>query len=129
MMMGTTTFGTAAKSFGSKRHALPSGIQAAGKTGSLTRSNPFLHYSWFVGFAPVDKPKVAFAVLLGNPERWQIKAHHAARALLGQYLSPAEIKTPGKDKNGTAITHQQSPKKLSPKTAALHSRRAVHGRI
>jgi peptidoglycan glycosyltransferase len=65
----------------------------AGKTGSLSRRNPRLLYSWFVGFAPVNKPEIAFAVLLGNPPRWRIKASVAARMLLAEYLEQKKGKT------------------------------------
>ncbi len=40
-------------------------IQAAGKTG--TAQNPAGDdHSWFVGFAPAEKPKIAFAIVLEN---------------------------------------------------------------
>lgn len=86
-MVRTTTIGTARRGFHSRRGRpfLPD-MQVGGKTGSLSRKNPFLHYNWFVGFAPAKKPKVAVAVLLGNPARWRIKAHTAARNLLVQYF-------------------------------------------
>ncbi len=89
MMLQTTTMGTAQQAFAPGRGAppLPEGLQVAGKTGSLSRSDPFLHYNWFVGFAPADDPQVAFAVLLGNPARWRVKAHSSARALLSQYFA------------------------------------------
>lgn len=63
----------------------------AGKTGSLSRRKPRLLYSWFVGFAPVKKPELAFAVLLGNPPRWRIKASVAARMLLADYLEAKNL--------------------------------------
>jgi peptidoglycan glycosyltransferase len=87
MMVRTTTMGTGRRGFFSRRGRpfLPE-IEVGGKTGSLSRSKPYLHYNWFVGFAPAKKPRVAFAVLLGNPARWRIKAHTAARMLLDQYL-------------------------------------------
>jgi cell division protein FtsI/penicillin-binding protein 2 len=86
-MASTTTIGTARRGFHSRR-GVPflKKTQVAGKTGSLSRRNPFLHYNWFVGFAPAQRPEVAFAVLLGNPAKWRIKAHSAARMLLDQYF-------------------------------------------
>lgn len=88
MMVQTTLHGTGRQGFFTRKGIpfLPN-ISVAGKTGSLTRSDPFIHYNWFVGFAPAEKPEVAFAVLLGNPEKWRIKASTAARAFLGEYLS------------------------------------------
>lgn len=87
MMVSTTTMGTGRRGFFSRRGKpfLPE-VDVGGKTGSLSRHKPYLHYNWFVGFAPAKKPKVAFAVLLGNPARWRVKAHTAARMLLDQYL-------------------------------------------
>ena len=87
MMVRTTVIGSGRRGFRSRRgRPFLGDIKVGGKTGSLSRKNPYLQYSWFVGFAPADKPQVAFAVLLGNPPRWRIKAHTAARALLTQYF-------------------------------------------
>ncbi|MCA9668179.1 MAG: penicillin-binding protein [Myxococcales bacterium] len=85
MMARTTTSGSGRRGFFSRRGKQYLGVDVAGKTGSLSRKSPFLAYSWFVGFAPVDKPRLAFAVLLGNPARWRIKASIAARKLLSFY--------------------------------------------
>lgn len=84
MMVETTETGTAKKGFRDPKGTrfLP-GISVAGKTGTLTRTDPdYLQYSWFVGFAPADAPRVSISVLLGNPPRWHLKAHTAARLLL-----------------------------------------------
>lgn len=84
MMIATIDSGTAFKGFHdlSRRRFLPQ-ISVAGKTGTLVRSRPsYLEYSWFVGFAPSDQPTVSISVLLGNPERWHLKAHTAARMVL-----------------------------------------------
>lgn len=87
MMLRTTQIGTARRGFISRRgQPFLAGVEVGGKTGSLARKSPYLHYNWFVGFAPAEAPRVAFAVLLGNPARWHIKAHTAARNLLGKYL-------------------------------------------
>jgi penicillin-binding protein A len=85
MMVATTeTGGTAYKGFHDLegRKFLPT-MKVAGKTGTLQRTSPsYLEYSWFVGFAPSDKPEVSISVLLGNPPRWHLKAHTAARMVL-----------------------------------------------
>lgn len=84
MMVATTETGTAVKGFRDPagRKFLPD-MQVAGKTGTLQRTAPsYLEYSWFVGFAPSDAPKVSISVLLGNPPRWHLKAHTAARMVL-----------------------------------------------
>jgi cell division protein FtsI/penicillin-binding protein 2 len=84
MMVQTTERGTAYSAFHDRRGRVAlRGIKVAGKTGSLARDKPsYLGYSWFVGYAPSDKPEVIVSVLIGNPERWHIKAHTAARMLL-----------------------------------------------
>lgn len=87
MMTRTTTIGSGRRGFISRRGTPFLGdTKVAGKTGSLSRKKPFLHYSWFVGFAPAERPEIAFAVLLGNPARWRIKASTAARVLVKSYL-------------------------------------------
>jgi len=88
MMVGTTKWGTARKGFHDleKREFFP-GIEVAGKTGTLTRTSPhYMQYSWFVGFAPADNPTVVVSVLIGNPEKWHLKAHTAARIVLQKAL-------------------------------------------
>lgn len=84
MLVTTTASGTAFDGFHDrKRRPFLRGIRVAGKTGTLTRRSPsYLQYSWFVGFAPADKPQVAIAVLLGNPRKWHLKAYTAARLVL-----------------------------------------------
>lgn len=88
MMVGTTTVGTASRSFRDKTGtAYIREIEVAGKTGSLTgKREPYLNYNWFMGFAPADRPEIAFAVLLANEPKWRIKAHYAARRLVQIYL-------------------------------------------
>lgn len=85
MMGEACTDGSAAKAFAG-RDRIP-GVQVAGKTGTLSTTEPFyMQYSWFVGFAKTTKPSLSIAVLLGNPELWQIKAHTAARMVLIEAL-------------------------------------------
>lgn len=77
MMVATCEFGSAAKSFG-RRQAL----HVAGKTGTLTRTEPFyMEHSWFVGYAPAENPEIIVAVVLGNPENWHLRGHEAARRM------------------------------------------------
>lgn len=91
MMVGTIERGTGYKGFHDRkgrRHL--SDVRVAGKTGTLTRAQPsYLQYSWFVGYAqPTDAPATVISVLLGNPARWHLKAHTAARLALQQARSP-----------------------------------------
>ncbi len=87
MMVAACELGSARKGFRDERgrRVLPEDLEVAGKTGSLSRTDPsYLAYSWFVGFAPADRPKVAISVLLGNGEKWHLKASTAARMVLDE---------------------------------------------
>jgi penicillin-binding protein A len=89
LMVGTTESGSAYTGFHGKRGGKLLDVPVAGKTGTLNRKDrslPPLQYSWFVGFAPANAPKVTIAVLLGNGELWHIKAHTAARMVLEHAL-------------------------------------------
>mgnify|MGYP000653298425 CR=1 FL=1 len=50
------------------------------------RDGKYLLYSWFVGFAPAQHPKIAFAVLLGNGDSRYVRAHQVAKDLLHGYF-------------------------------------------
>lgn len=77
LMVYTTTSGTARSHFeGDKTY--PDAFPAAGKTGTLGSKTSDTTYNWFVGFAPLERPTIAIAVLLHNPPKWHIKAHYAA---------------------------------------------------
>jgi cell division protein FtsI/penicillin-binding protein 2 len=89
MMVATTEMGTAYKAFHDERGRPYLGkTRVAGKTGSLSRSEPtYLNYSWFVGYAPADAPRVIVVVLLGNSATWRFKSHTVARLLLETALA------------------------------------------
>jgi peptidoglycan glycosyltransferase len=88
MMIGTCGGGSAVKSFGAVHRK---GLTVAGKTGTLTRTDPFyIEHSWFVGYAPAEKPEIVVSVLLGNPENWHLRGHEAARRLIERALKPAK---------------------------------------
>jgi peptidoglycan glycosyltransferase len=103
MMQLTTTIGTARTTFRDKRGQRLLPVEVAGKTGSLAYrgeagdpalpgawpDSTYLGYSWFVGYAPVDAPKVAFAVLLANRAVWHIKAPFLAKRLVAEHLAGA----------------------------------------
>lgn len=102
MMELTTTMGTARNSFHNRRGRPLLPVTVAGKTGSLSyRGRPsdppppaavmpdggYLGYSWFVGYAPAHKPRVAFAVAIGNHAVWRIKAAFVAQRIVAEHLS------------------------------------------
>lgn len=84
MMEGTCDDGSAARVFGRHRTA-----RVAGKTGTLAVSAPsFIEHSWFIGYAPADKPEIVVSVLIGNGEAWHLRGHEVAKRLIDQALSP-----------------------------------------
>ncbi len=82
MMVATCEYGSASRAFGRHR-----AIAVAGKTGTLTRTDPFyMEHSWFVGYAPAEKPEIIVAVVLGNPESWHLRAQEAAKRLIDRAI-------------------------------------------
>ncbi len=79
MMSETVTLGTARRVFRERGYRVPG---AVGKTGSLADKRPFRDYSWFVGFAPKDDPKVAVAAVIVNEPKWRIRATWLGREAL-----------------------------------------------
>ncbi|MGE0328334.1 MAG: penicillin-binding transpeptidase domain-containing protein [Polyangiaceae bacterium] len=87
MMLQTVHNGSAYKQFHDKRgHAFIPNIHIAGKTGTLTAHKANRHYTWFVGFAPAEKPEVAVSVLVVNTPIWRIKGPMLAREVLRAYF-------------------------------------------
>jgi cell division protein FtsI/penicillin-binding protein 2 len=85
MMAGTCDEGSAARVFGRRR-----ALRVAGKTGTLSTSGPVrIEHSWFVGFAPAEKPELVVSVLLGNSDAWHLRGHETAKRLIEQALAPA----------------------------------------
>jgi len=102
MMLATCEFGSAARSFG-KHQA----IRVAGKTGTLTRTEPFyMEHSWFVGYAPAEQPQIIVSVVLGNPENWHLRGQEAARRLIDRALDQTSGqprgRASGREKDRTA---------------------------
>jgi cell division protein FtsI/penicillin-binding protein 2 len=87
MMQRTVTEGTARRAFHDD-HGRPfvPGIDIAGKTGTLSSERPYRGYTWWVGYAPADAPRIALAVLVINTPHWRIKASNAAAEAMRQYL-------------------------------------------
>jgi len=89
MMESTVDNGTSYKSFHDRngKSYLPD-IRIAGKTGTLTKpvaDGPF--YTWWVGFAPSNKPEIALSVLVANRPKWQVKATTVAADMLRVYFA------------------------------------------
>ncbi|HYO94862.1 MAG TPA: penicillin-binding transpeptidase domain-containing protein [Polyangiaceae bacterium] len=94
MMTQTVANGSAYKAFhdGAGKAYLP-GIDVAGKTGTLSDHESNRHYTWFIGFAPSERPEVAISTLVVNNPTWHIKASQLAREVLRAYFA-------GKGKKG-----------------------------
>lgn len=86
MMRTTVTEGTARRVF---RRTKPSlrGVTVAGKTGSLADTHPYRDYSWFVGYAPADRPEIAVATVIVNERLWHARAPTVAREALEAYFA------------------------------------------
>lgn len=87
MMRMTVTHGTAHKVFFDPK-GLPflPGIEVAGKTGTLSKERPYRGYTWWIGFAPANAPKIAVAALIVNSPLWRIKANYLGREAMRYYL-------------------------------------------
>ncbi len=86
MMEKTVTRGTSAKVFYRYARTLRRKVGVAGKTGSLTGNDPPGKYEWFIGFAPVDVPRIAVASLVVNRELWHIKGTYVAQAVMREFF-------------------------------------------
>jgi cell division protein FtsI/penicillin-binding protein 2 len=85
MLEGTAEKGTARRYFAHRR-AVPNDVTVAGKTGTLSNKDPYLGFTWFVGFGK-DKSgqQAAVAGLACNKPKWWIKGHFAASETLRKY--------------------------------------------
>ncbi|XXF75274.1 penicillin-binding transpeptidase domain-containing protein [Myxococcaceae bacterium GXIMD 01537] len=79
MLEETVTHGTARHIFRERNFRVD---DAVGKTGSLADKNPFRDYSWFVGFAPKENPRVAVAAVIVNGPLWRIRGTYLGREAL-----------------------------------------------
>ncbi len=93
MMEQTVANGTSFKTFHDRagRPFLPD-IRIAGKTGTLHDKKTDTLITWWVGFAPADKPEVALAALVTNRGPWHIKGTHVAADMLRIYFADQDKK-------------------------------------
>ncbi|MFT5432326.1 MAG: peptidoglycan glycosyltransferase [Myxococcota bacterium] len=88
MMVSTTETGTAGPYFRNRADSLK-GIRVAGKTGTLSvkaEDGTRHRFSWFVGFAPADNPRIAISALVVNVGEWRIKGAYLAREAFETYF-------------------------------------------
>jgi cell division protein FtsI/penicillin-binding protein 2 len=89
MMELTTRIGTAKGTFRDKRGRRLLPVEVAGKTGTLSAETDrgYVGYSWFVGYAPAERPTIAFAVVLGQSPNWRIKATYVGRHIVSEHIT------------------------------------------
>lgn len=112
MMELTTRIGTARATFNDRRGRPVLPVSVAGKTGTLSAETDkgYLGYSWFVGYAPADRPQIAFAVALGNKATWRIKATYVARRLVTEYLAGSRDSRPSRVLAAVRSTGESAPR-------------------
>lgn len=87
MLEATVTRGTARRIFSERGYKVEG---AVGKTGTLADRRPFRDYSWFIGYAPKDNPRVAVAVVVVNDPVWHIRATWLGREAMRLALARLE---------------------------------------
>jgi cell division protein FtsI/penicillin-binding protein 2 len=94
MLVDTTISGTARRAFrGRGGRSLLGPVKVAGKTGSLSGTDPRGRYEWFIGVAPAEAPRVAVAVVLVQGNLWWRNASQiAAEVLRSVFCSEGECR-------------------------------------
>jgi membrane peptidoglycan carboxypeptidase len=88
LLRETTERGTARRAFRSRRGPLLPGIPVAGKTGSLSGTNPPGRYEWFAGVAPADNPQLAIAAVSVQGETWRMSGSQLAAQVFRAAFCP-----------------------------------------
>lgn len=91
MLAQTVKNGTARRIFHERGVGLP---DAVGKTGSLADKRPFRDYTWFVGYAPKQNPRIAVAAVIVNDPYWRIRATWLGREAMRLYLAKPAAAAP-----------------------------------
>jgi penicillin-binding protein A len=87
MMEVTVRSGTCRHAFSDDRGRPYLGnIRVSGKTGTLRPEANEGMTSWFIGFAPSDKPEIIVSVMLENGAVWRRKANELARDFMRSYF-------------------------------------------
>jgi peptidoglycan glycosyltransferase len=94
MMRETVETGTARRAFRRGARALR-GVHVAGKTGSLADPSPYRDYSWFVGYAPAEKPEIAVATVVVNDRLWHARAPTVAKEALEAFFAARQAVSGG----------------------------------
>jgi peptidoglycan glycosyltransferase len=109
--------GSARRAFLERRRPAMGRLGAGGKTGSLfIRSKAGQDLSWFVGFAPADKPEIAVAAYVINGPKWRIRAPYVGREALRAALLKTSPYRPTQDP--LLVQGKKKKKKVSKKSAS-----------
>lgn len=85
----SVTEGTARRAFRERGRYALGDVKAAGKTGSIfSKDKPFRDFTWFVGWAPKENPKVAIAAVVVNGPLWRVRAPYVGREALRMFFEP-----------------------------------------
>ena len=87
LLQRTTAEGTSDKYF-RHRYNFPNDVTTGGKTGTLANHDPYLSFTWFVGFGrheTIEGHDVAVGGLICNTPKWRIKGAWAASEALRYY--------------------------------------------
>jgi hypothetical protein len=92
----------------------------------LSKERPYRGYTWWIGFAPSDKPEIALASLVVNEPRWHIKAADLAREAMQHWFEHARVakRTTQTDESAAPQTapseakQEDAPSEASDATAA-----------
>jgi len=64
------------------------GVQISGKTGTADQdTGNKIPHSWYIGFAPYEKPKIAFAIIVEEGGNDSYNATDMARDIMKNYFS------------------------------------------
>jgi peptidoglycan glycosyltransferase len=122
MLEQTVTNGTARRIFRERGFRVEG---AVGKTGTLADKKPFRDYSWWVGFAPKDNPRVAVAAVIVNDPLWRIRATWLGREAMR--LALERLPKPPQAVAGKAAVPSAEPTVASPGTSEPEEKQEPEG--
>ena len=98
LMRETVLRGTSRGSFRGFFRKELSVVEAGGKTGSLTGTEPPGKYDWFIGYGNFQSNNIAIAVLTIHEKQWRVKSSYLGRVALetffrDQFHSQSAVKT------------------------------------
>lgn len=93
---------------GTAKAAQISGMRWGGKTGSTEHRRGRETHSWFVGFAPLNAPKIAIAVLVEDAGHGGEVAAPIAKQVVEHYLKLSKAPTADRNSESRASTSSES---------------------